>query len=211
MQFDREDFRSSYAWAWYALGDAEYKIRNLTRAAEYYTHGINAAPGVADGYILLGNVRYKQDRPDEALRLLDRATEVNPPYGVPRMLRWRVLREQGRGAEARDDFQQALTLLGRRWIELVSLQLSDMLIGHGQVDDAIQVLWEVQERVPDSGKLHLYLGRAYLAKAQGDTEGRLTYLNLAQSELDEAERLLPEGPELSSARMNLAQAQRTAP
>jgi tetratricopeptide (TPR) repeat protein len=137
--------------------------------------------------------------------------QVNPADGRPRMMRWRVLRRLGDEEKAKAEIQQVVTRLGPKWIELVAWQLSQFQWEYGAAEDVVGLLQETQGIVPESGKIHLYLSMAYLKEADAADEERLLHLDLAQSELEKAERLLPRDPEVLTVRVKLAQMQQSLP
>jgi uncharacterized membrane protein/tetratricopeptide (TPR) repeat protein len=206
--FDLKEMQPGYVWSWLRLGDFAYSAGNLTGASQFYDEAINAAPKVADSYILLGSVRRKQGRLDEALRLYGLAIEINPPYGVPRMLRWSLMREVGDEEGGKAGLQHAIGRLGPKWIEEVAGQLTDLLVGlQGEVDIPVRTLRELQYVLPNSGRLHVYMGRAFAEKSRQSVDESLKFRNLAEMELKEAEHLMPQDSDVRALKTELAKSQ----
>lgn len=197
--FDLPEIQSNYTWAWYALGDAENIGEDLNHAIEFYRNGLAVGPQYVDGYMLLANILTKQSRFEEALSQYDQAIKVNPPYGPAQIQQLSMLRKMGRVEEANRGLKQSIDANGIAWYELSMSQLSNLLIEHHDVDAAIQELTESLENQRDSGKLHLYLGLAYISKYQVENDPTSNTLIKAELELTKAQELVPNDDDLRNA------------
>lgn len=77
---------------------------------EEYRRVLDQVPSDADVLIGLAGVMTAQQRPEEALALLDRARTLDPNRADLHMARGRALRALGRRAQAREAFRAALAL-----------------------------------------------------------------------------------------------------
>lgn len=83
---------------------------DLSGAEKEYLAIVTVVPNDPDDWMGLGNVYLRQSRTDEALRALDRAVELDPKRADLREAHARTLRAAGERAEARLEFQRALSL-----------------------------------------------------------------------------------------------------
>ncbi|MDP9348300.1 MAG: tetratricopeptide repeat protein, partial [Gemmatimonadota bacterium] len=68
-----------------ALGDALYRRGAYDEAAEAFGRAVQVAPALGDDtYFKLGNIHYKRMNREEAVRLWQRALEINPANHVVR-------------------------------------------------------------------------------------------------------------------------------
>jgi tetratricopeptide (TPR) repeat protein len=83
---------------------------DLAGAESEYLAIVKVVPDDPDDWMGLGTVYLQQGRTDEALRALDRAVELDPKRADLREAHGRALRAAGERAEARLEFQRALSL-----------------------------------------------------------------------------------------------------
>ena len=72
---------------------------------EYLQQSINRNPRFAAAYALTGKVMTAQDRTEEAIVQLERATELRPDYSPAHLYLGNVYRKAGRAADAAREFQ----------------------------------------------------------------------------------------------------------
>ena len=94
----------------YNLGRLNYIKREYPKAEKYTRDAIRLDPISADSYVLLGQILLMQDRAQEAIQNVQRATQLNPydptyhtSYGI-------LLKMIGDCASANAQFDQALAL-----------------------------------------------------------------------------------------------------
>jgi len=83
---------------------------SLAEAEGEYSEILAAASGDPDNWMGIAQVYSRQGRPEEALRALDRAVELDPKRADLRVARARALRATDRQREAKREFQRVLDL-----------------------------------------------------------------------------------------------------
>ncbi len=104
------DLNPASTSAWLGLCKAAMALNDYRRADGAIRRAISLAPENADAQLLLGYLRLKQDRPDDAIRAFQIANRLNPADSSPVCMIGHVLERQGRHDEALVWYGKALKI-----------------------------------------------------------------------------------------------------
>ncbi len=124
----------------------------LTAAVERHTHDLNLL-------LKVGELRYMQDRPTEAITLFRQALELES-QNVDALVRLALLLSEQpvNQGEALKLARQAIGIAGER--EELRDALGMVLLNQGQIDEAVSVLRDVSKSAPDEPRFAFHLALA---------------------------------------------------
>jgi len=102
------DLDSSSVTAWLGLTKAALALNDIRRAEGAVRRAVSLSPELADVHLMLGYVRLKQDRADDAIRSFQTANSLDPKDSVSLCMIGHVLEKQGRYDEALSWYARAL-------------------------------------------------------------------------------------------------------
>jgi tetratricopeptide (TPR) repeat protein len=148
---------SRYVAAWQqryglALGRGGYRS-----AQQFATHLTEIEPGNRDSWLRLADAQLQLQRPERALRAIDRASEIDPDQAETEMFRGHALAAQGRNADAIAAYRRALAgklrMPANAWAGL-----GNVYYRLQQFPDAIAALREAVRYAPDTLQYQAELG-----------------------------------------------------
>ncbi|MGQ9634100.1 MAG: CHAT domain-containing protein [Bryobacteraceae bacterium] len=182
------------ALAWDQWGYELLRAGNLDAAEvalleAYRIRVLRRSTAVASSYYTLGLLRLAQGRASDACGLLDRALDRLPGSGIALPL-WRMHFERGRArravgriAEAQEDYQRALELLGRLRLEVLpaeSIWNASSVEHHGMYHDYVRNSVELSR----NSRRGLYLAEALRAHAEAQAAGLRALISAPQQWLE---------------------------
>lgn len=173
---------------------AAYNDGDLDTAARFLQEVLNQAPGHQQSALMLGVIRFRQGRTEEAASLLEPLAEMNDTDGVRKLLAaTRISMRDPQGAKAlldnlddRDNDPQTLALVG-----IASLASGDDQSGRQLIERALELQ-------PGNSNLRLRYA-TYLAQR-----------NDYQAAIDQARQIGESAPEASQATLLISQSQMAA-
>lgn len=157
--------------AYFALSFTHLSRQEFSEAAEAAKRSFAIAPNYADGYAMLGFINNTIGKPKEAIRLVEKATLLNPHYT------WYYLYNFGRAYYALGNYELAieklLAALGRNANSSpVRLFLAASYVGINDIDEA---QWQIDELLMDFPNISL----SFLSKEPllVDTEQHRTFID----------------------------------
>jgi len=170
-------------WGYELLQAGKIEAAETALLEAYRIRILRRSPAVASSYYTLGLLRLAQGRAPDACRLLDLALEGVPDSGLALPL-WRVYFERGRArraaeriAEAQQDYERALEMLGRLRLEVLpaeSFWNASSVEQHRVYSEYIQNSVELY-RKSKQGQL---LAEALRAQAEAQAAGLRALLNV---------------------------------
>lgn len=153
----RLDSRHVAAWQQrygLALDRGDYRS-----AQQFATHLTEIQPGNRDSWLRLADAQLQLQRPERALRAIDRASEIDPDQAETEMFRGHALAAQGRNADAIAAYRHALAgklrMPANAWAGL-----GNVYYRLQQFPDAIAALREAVRYAPDTRQYQAELGIA---------------------------------------------------
>ena len=131
------EIQSSNYDALYGLG-ACYQQQDPEKAIEFFTRAIQVAPKQAEGYVALGDVLLKTNKPEWALKQLQVAVQLDPGLRQAYILLGRAQQALGQDTLAEQSFQKAR--------EIVQTELETR---RGRLRKSLQIrASQIEESVP---------------------------------------------------------------
>lgn len=154
VQFDSRHFAAWQQRYGLAIGRGDYRA-----AQQFAAHLTEIQPGHFDSWLRLADAQLQLQRPDRALRAIDRASEIDPNQVETEMFRGHAFAAQGRYADAIAAYRRALsgTL---RMPAIAWAGLGSVYYRLQQFPDAISALREAMRLAPDTPQYQADLGIA---------------------------------------------------
>ncbi|MHC4810954.1 MAG: tetratricopeptide repeat protein [Planctomycetota bacterium] len=137
-----------------AAGASAERVRALHREAwEQYRVAADARPEDAVLQASAGLVALSAGDAESALRLLDRAIELDPSRPQPMLFAGQIRLERGRYAEAARDFEAVLALDPREPYAMASMAM--VRLAEDRPDEAVALVAEARRIAPDDAALRV--------------------------------------------------------
>lgn len=150
--------RPANAWGHYMLGLSAWKNGDLAKSESAFEVALRIDPNHVKSYVNLSRVLIEQQRFDDAIAKLTRASEVDPEsIEVPRLMA-RAYTAQNKIDEAVDAYRRAIVLNERDAWSLNNLGL--LFLEQGFTEDAVPYLARAVEVNPNVPAFHNNLGMA---------------------------------------------------
>jgi tetratricopeptide (TPR) repeat protein len=130
--------KSENPWGYYMLGLSAWKAGDCDRAERAFEQSLALDSLHVKSYLNLSRVLLDAQRPDEALKKIDRALAIEPGSNVAYRLRGRALRQQGHLEDALVAYRRALVLDNEDAWAMNNLAL--ILIEEKRFDEALPPL-----------------------------------------------------------------------
>ena len=175
---DVQSAQMSEAEVWYHLGDLLLRSNRLEEAEDHLQKSVGLDPKLVASKVSMGILRYRQERPAEAKKLLEAAISSNPGNYLAHTYYAYILRQEEKYEEALSSFQRAAQLkpeLSRLYAELGFTYLS-----LGREREANEAFRKVTSRSQSDYAFYLTRTHEYLRSAQGLQAAIAAFIYLIQ-------------------------------
>jgi tetratricopeptide (TPR) repeat protein len=139
-------------------GNNNYRDRNWEAALENYQEAIDIEPGFHQSHLMLARVYQRLDDYASAMEALDRVLIIKPDYVNAYIEKGKLLKREGRSAEAEAAYRLALSADPKSTKSLVGL---GSILMSDRPDEAIETFKAVLKIDPKAGDAAEYLGEIY--------------------------------------------------
>ncbi len=144
----------------------EIENKNWKEGINYLTEVVKIDPEDHDAFHRLGYAYLRNDQPDEAIKYLDKAIQINPFRSLTFLFRVKALQDKDEMEEAESSLLEAITKFPED-IHL-KMELSSVYTRRKKYDEAIANQNSILEMDSDNYEEWEYLG--YIADQKGDLE-----------------------------------------
>jgi tetratricopeptide (TPR) repeat protein len=186
---NNDQLRHETAYAFNNMAVHFKGITRLDRAADLYIRSLNLRPAYPMALTSLGNIRYSQGKPEEAIRLLPKAVSTDPQYAPELQNLGNILFVQGKREDAIEIFRQAVQVSPNH--ADLHFKLGLALHVQSRFQEAITTFSQAAQLSPTGVEVHLWLGRTY-EKLNRKSEAMRSYrkaLTLDPRNIDASDRI----------------------